>query len=284
MVLNELNILFENIQTFRGMLNEGVSANIFLEAIENNKYLYIYYASPDTAMKGYRIIKPFVLGTLSDGSLAVRAWQESGSSDSFGDPNRRIDHEYQNHTNRETNKTSSKPAWRLFKLEYITSALPTGKHFSVAPEDIPNKYNADDKQMTGGIMASVNVGNGNDIEDTETDNGSEITKIEPIKPVQGAEEPLDMIRKEATPNDIKDFFNVVTKVKHKPARNFIVVSDKKGVSLRNANDTRVPKESIIGNLNDLYLKLNVPKVINNKTFRNDIHNKAVKYFDSLKSK
>jgi hypothetical protein len=289
MFLNELKIFFENIHTFRGILNESVSANIFVDAIENNKYLYIYYASPDTTLKGYRIIKPFVIGKTKDGNTVVRAWQESGSSDSFSGlkNRRRNNHEYQNHTDPKTKRTTEKPAWRLFRLDYITSALPTGKHFSVAPEDIPDEYNAADKQMTGGIIASVRVGGVTNNPETQTPNGSNIDKIEPVVTTPEtqtalAQEPLEIHKPTSNPNDIKDFYNAVTKVKHKPARNFIVVNDKNGVSLRNANDTRVPKESIIGNLADLYAELNAPKVINDKSFRDNIHKKAVNYFDSLK--
>jgi hypothetical protein len=288
MFLNELKIFFENIHTFRGILNESVSANIFIDAIENNKYLYIYYASPDTTLKGYRIIKPFVIGKTRNGDLVVRAWQESGSSDSFSGlgKRRRNNHEFQNHTDTKTNKSGEKPAWRLFRLDYITSALPTGKHFSVAPEDIPDVYNPNDKQMMGGVMASVKIGGVTNAPETETPNGSNIDKVKPATTAATitpeTQEPLDMQKPTSNPNDIKDFYNAVTKVKHKPARNYIVVNDKNGVSLRNANDTRVPKESIIGNLADLYAKLNAPKVINDKSFRDNMHNKAVTYFDSLK--
>ena len=132
MFLNEAKVFFENVKNFRKMpLNEAVDSNVFVDAIQNNKFLYIEYQSPKTKQTGYRTIKPFIVGTDNNGTWLLRAWQETGVSDSFSGlgKRRRYNHEY--HVAK-TGTRTIKPGWRLFKLEYIKSAMPTGKIFSIS--------------------------------------------------------------------------------------------------------------------------------------------------------
>ena len=154
-MLTEIKILFNNIGHFRQLLKESVGDSVIVNAINDHKYLYIYYAGDNTVLKGYRTIKPFVLGTSTAGNKVLRAWQEAGSSDSYAGltGRKREDHEYQF-----DQKGNMKPGWRLFRVDGITSALPTGKKFSTATNKLPPLYNPNDKQMTS-IVAAVQIEN-----------------------------------------------------------------------------------------------------------------------------
>ena len=118
-MITELKILFENIRHFRQLLTEGVSDKTIVDAINNHEFLYIYYQGETTKETGYRTIRPFVLGTNTSGNLALRAWQDKGRSDSLRPDAPRIKrkgHEYD-----VDHDGVTKPAWRLFLVDNITS-------------------------------------------------------------------------------------------------------------------------------------------------------------------
>jgi hypothetical protein len=151
-MISEAKILFENIKHFRQLLTEGVNDKVIVDAINQHKFLYIYYKGETTIETGYRTIRPFVLGVNTGGNLAVRAWQDKGRSDSLraDSPRNRLHHEHEVDTD-----GVIKPGWRLFLVDHITSAIPTGKRFIDAQGnvEIPTGYKENDKDMTGGIIA-----------------------------------------------------------------------------------------------------------------------------------
>ena len=73
MILNEIKIFFSNIKNLRHLLNEGVGENDIVDAIQKHEYIYIYYAGDNTIERGYRTIRPFVLGTSTAGNKVLRA-------------------------------------------------------------------------------------------------------------------------------------------------------------------------------------------------------------------
>ena len=83
-MLVEAKIIFDKIKGLRHLLNEGVGEKDITDAIDNREYLYIYYNGDDNVEKGYRTIKPMVLGKTGAGHLVLRAWQDKGRSQSLG--------------------------------------------------------------------------------------------------------------------------------------------------------------------------------------------------------
>jgi hypothetical protein len=112
--------------------------------------VHIYYAGDNTIMKGYRTIKPYVLGTSKSKEsqqspyLLLRAWETAGNSDS-----RKIYYDQ---------KGKGQYGWRLFRVDKITSFLPTGELFSTEEGKFPDPdaYNPNDSQM-GSIIAAVEI-------------------------------------------------------------------------------------------------------------------------------
>jgi hypothetical protein len=308
MPINEAEVFFENVNNFRKItLNEaevaGVDSNIFVDAIENNKILYIYYNAPNLKLRGFRTIKPFVLGKTKSGNLVVRAWQETGTSNSFVGigGRRRYKHEY--HAAK-TGTRTIKPGWRLFSLQYITSAIPTGERFSVNEKNVDDLYNPNDKQMKGGIIASIATQMGRPEQNPVIDSSSEFdTQTPKWKQFFKATEK----KRDATPEEIKQWYNVAKNYKSKsPDKYMLVYTDYGQMVLKDVSDTNIPKESIVGNINDLYNNLMgntgtmAPKpttptlpttqVVNkqqeftkNNSFTDKIHNEAIGHFDSIKN-
>jgi len=285
-MLNEIKELYRNIVHFRQILKEGVGDTTITNAINDAKYLYIYYAGDDTTLKGYRTIRPFVLGTSTAGNKVLRAWQENGSSDSYAGltGRKRQDHEY--HFD---NKGSMKPGWRLFKVDSITSALPTGKRFSTDPNKIPPLYNPNDKQMTT-IIASIKVGQ----QATQTNGLGSIQEPDVIK------QPIDTSffdsqgnkfqqffkagnkTREATADEIENLYGLNKQMRKKSARNLLVVNNEKGdLVLKDiADKDKLPPDSVLGNLNDLYYKLVMKKKPENDTFFNSTKDNTFKELDN----
>lgn len=133
------NDVVQNVKKMR--LNEWVSRDNVVDAINNKDVVFIYYAGDDTVNKGYRTIEPFVLGRSKAGNLVLRAWQQAGATDRGNNP---------------TRKNDEIPGWRLFRLDGITSMVKTLRKFETDPTYLASKrpkYNPQDSQMSEIIVA-----------------------------------------------------------------------------------------------------------------------------------
>lgn len=289
-MLNEIKSFFNNIKHFRQILKEGVGDSVFENAINDHKYLYIYYAGDDTTLKGYRTIKPFVLGTSTAGNKVLRAWQENGSSDSYAGltGRKREDHEYQF-----DKKGTMKPGWRLFRVDGISSALPTGKKFSVEPDKIPALYNPQDKQIPS-IIAAVQIGSEKEL---QTKGFDSIEKPDVTKQkVDGSffdnqtnkfKQFFNAAKKtrEASTDEIKALYDIAIRVRKKSPQNLLVVANERGdMVLKDVKDPNVPEDSIVGNLKDLYQKLVVSKMPKDDSFLEKGSEIAIRNADEEKKK
>jgi len=228
----------------RGFLNENANTSTFVEAINNRKYLYIYYSGDDTIMTGYRIIKPYVIGATGAGNTVLRAWETEGNSDSFYglSRTRRKDHEYFYSDGKEV------PGWRLFRVDKITSVYPTGRSFRNEP--LPRLYNPNDKQMVGGIIASVEKTQKRvDVKDKSKLDDPSVVKY------KGGKD------REVTKKDIEELYDLVRKVKKRRPSDYVVYYDENDDLnvVTEKTKHRVPEENIVGNLRELYLSMVQPK-------------------------
>ena len=226
---NESIKIFENIRTLRQLLNEGISESSLHKAMDETKYLYIYYAGDYTILKGYRTIIPMETTekTVKNGETKqyLSAWQIAGSSDSKK--------KYIN------TKGKSEFGWRLFKIDKIVSLLPTGR--TVKKDGLPPSLNPEDFNPYSGT-------NGRTLH---------VIDIEGIKTGATAQ-----IQQEPTPEQIKNLYDIVVRYRKEAVNKFIVVQDKSGdlVVKPISQLNKIPPESIKGNLLDLYQKLVLPTI------------------------
>ena len=277
-MLNEAKIFFENLTHFRQLLNEGVGDNTIVDAIDKHKIVYIYYAGDDTVMKGYRTIKPMVLGKTiaKDGDyLLLRAWQEAGSTDS----NKKYS----------DSKGRMKPGWRLFRADKITSFLPTGKYFSTDEDKMPDGYNPNDSQMTD-IRTAVQINTGKPQTQTTGMDSAEKPDVSKQKLPQvpsafdGQKEKFQYFSKvgkrqrEATADEIEHLWAIAKKIKKKSPEKLLVVSDENGDMVIKDDNIRdkLPPESIVGNLKDLYLKYVRPNEKADMSFFKKVENETMR--------
>lgn len=261
-MLNELKIFFNNIKNFRHLITEGVSDNDIVDAIQNHEYIYIYYAGDDTIERGYRTIRPFVLGTSTTGNKVLRAWQDRGKSDSLraDSPRKRQNHEYT-----VDNDGKSKPGWRLFLVDKITSSYPTGKKF--VDKDgkvlIPPLYNPDDKQMTS-IVAAVTPKTSEKIQTKGLDSIEEPDKVAQKVSAFDAQTSkwkrfydASKSKREANARDVQKLYDIAKRVMKKSPNNYVVAINNKNeyelVDIRNRD--KIPPEALVGNLTNLYDKI-----------------------------
>lgn len=263
-MLSETNILLKNIKSFR-LLNEDVDNNRIVDAINNREYVYIYYTGDESNASGYRTIRPFVLGTTSDGNTVLRGWQDKGNSDSFlgrGKRNRRrSNHEYWNDHDGKT-----VPGWRLFRVDRISSLYPTGKKFVDSNNRVlvPPKYRegADD-QMSGGIIAYVGL-------TSPTVTTSNIDNLEKPNVVKRKSSDFDAqaskwkdfftknkYGRNIDAKDIQKLYDIVKKVHKKSPSNYVVfINDKNELDLKYFRDKEsIPDELQLGRLTTLYDRL-----------------------------
>jgi hypothetical protein len=254
--ISESKILFENIRHFRQLLTEGVSDKTIVDAINNHEFLYIYYHGETTKETGYRTIRPFVLGTNTSGNLALRAWQDKGRSDSLRPDAPRIKrkgHEYDVDSDGVT-----KPAWRLFLVDNITSIVPIHKKFEDEKGNvqIPPGYKENDADMTGGIVASVTGGK---------------QPMKNILPTVKSKTPRWEKYKNATKNnrqinkkDVTGLVDIAKKVYKKPITDFFVAIDNR--NNYNLQDVRTkanfPQNAYVDDLINLYNRLVMKTPVN----------------------
>jgi hypothetical protein len=280
-MLSEAKIFFEGITHFRQLLNEAVGESAIVDAINKHKIVYIYYAGDETIMKGYRTIKPMVLGQSKSkkaadegGYMLLRAWQEAGSTDSnkkYADAKGRY-----------------KSGWRLFRVDKITSFLPTGKLFSTDEGKMPEGYNPDDSQMTG-IRAAVQVNTGTaqtNVQNTDSIDKPDITTQKlPNEPsaFNGQKEKFQYFstagkkQRETTADEIEHLWAIANTIKKKSREKLMVVTDEHGdmVLKDEAQRSKYPPESIVGNLKDLYLKYVKPNEKVDNSFFKNVENKTI---------
>lgn len=277
-MLSEAKIFLENLTHFRQLLNEGVGEGTIVDAINKHKIVYIYYAGDDTVMKGYRTIKPMVLGhTKSKKSetegdyMLLRAWEVAGNSDSqkkYADQKGRYQY-----------------GWRLFRADKITSFLPTGRFFSTDVKKFPDieSYNPNDSQMQN-IVAAVQIDSGKP--QTNLVGATTAQKIpEPPSAFDGQKQKFQYFSKmgkkqrDITADEVKHLWDWAEANRTRTSREkLLVVVDEHGdMVLKNADQKgEIPQESIVGNLKDLYIKLVKPNEKADTDFLNTAKNNAMK--------
>ena len=258
--MSEAKIFLESLTHFRQLMNESVGEGSVVDAINKHKIVHIYYAGDETVMKGYRTIKPMVLGHSKSkkaaeegGYMLLRAWQEAGNSDSqkkYADQKGRYKH-----------------GWRLFRVDRITSFLPTGRFFSTDVKKFPDieSYNPQDSQMTG-IVASVQIDSGKP--QINVVGKTTAQKVpQPDSAFDGQKEKFQYFSKmgkkqrEITADEVKELWDWAnTKRSPTPRNKLLVVVDQHGdMVLKSADQkSQIPPDSIVGNLRDLYIKLVKP--------------------------
>lgn len=257
-MLNEVKTLFENIKHFRKLLlKEEVGENAIVDAINKRKIIYIYYVGDKNNKRGYRTIRPMVYGITKAGNGVVRAWQEAGASDSAKIGNRYPDA-----------KGRMKPGWRLFRVDAMTSFLPTGKFFSNDPKKIPPDYNSNDKQIYQ-ILAAVEPQNKGQVDVSGLDVIDEPSTVKAQIPAPPKSVFNDQVKRfkyfsdaarktrEATKEEIENLYQIAKKIRKKSPSQMLVVQDENGdmVIKDKAIEDKLPPESIVGNLDNLYKKM-----------------------------
>jgi len=272
-MLQEAKIFLESLTHFRQLLNEGVGEGAIVDAINKHKIVHIYYAGDETIMKGYRTIKPMVLGQTinkdavekGENYMLLRAWQEAGNTDSG-----KIYYDQ---------KGRGKHGWRLFRVDKITSFLPTGRVFSTDRKKFPDiaSYNPDDSQMTN-IRAAVQIDSGKP--QTNISGNTVANKIpEPDSAFTGQKEKFQYFSKmgkkqrDVTADEVKELWDWAnSKRRNIPKEKLLVVADEHGdMILKHADQkTEIPPDAIVGNLRDLYVKLVQPsqQQTNSNFFKN----------------
>lgn len=264
-MMTEAKIIFDNIKSLRHLLTEAVGENVIKDAIDNHEYVYLYYNGDDNVEKGYRTVRPMVLGKTGKGHMVLRAWQDKGRSQSLGahakrpprPPAPKDDHERWTDTD-----GSTKPGWRLFRVDKISKIYPTGDKFE--DEDgkalIPPKYREDgDDQMGGGRIAWVStqqmkIGFAKaDAMDKPTviakpDTG--VPEVKRWKPFYNA----NPARRPMTPETIQKLYDIAMNVrKEKIGDLFVAIDDKNKFHFRpESSRDRFPQNAIVGNLKQLY--------------------------------
>lgn len=283
-MINELKTFFNNLKTVRKLINENVGDTDVIDAINNREYIYIYYGGDDSNKKGYRTIRPFVLGThKSSGNKVLRAWQDRGRSHDFDNKPTRpdsLEHDYW------IDNEGIKPGWRLFRLDKIEKVYPTGRRFLKKNGEvmIPPKYNENDTDMSS-VVVSISpkttdrVVKTSDDEDKTKMIGHKVDKSDFDKQSSKFKQFYDVgsRKRDATSRDVENLYNIVKNVwKKSPNNYFIAIDDKDNFQLINIrNKDKFPEDAIVGDLTTMYSTMVEPKKgikSDEKKFFNDIRN------------
>lgn len=249
---NESNILFDNIRKFRGdiLLTEGVNDKIIEDAINNHQYLYIYYAGDESSERGYRTIRPYVLGTNKNGTV-LRAWQDNRNSDTFKNrPTRSDDHRHDWWV--DDHFGGIKPGWRFFRVDRISKAYPTGEKFNDKDGRviIPSDYHEGGDNDMMSVIAYV----------SSKSEPEAVPREIPTQPQKGGKwagfmkADASRYKKTTPPNVINGLYYKAKDVYHQSPNSYFVAVDDTGnfrlIHVR--NKTVFPKNAIIGDLTTLY--------------------------------
>ena len=112
------------------LLNEGVSTEDVMDAIENHNYVKIKYDDEQEGdegnPRGVRLIQPVAVGTTKKGNTVVRAFQTS-----------------------QGNSRRGAPKWKFFLLDRIVSWAPQEERFNLPPDSAYGEYNRNgDRSMS----------------------------------------------------------------------------------------------------------------------------------------
>lgn len=254
----EHKTIINNIKIFRKnrLICEGIGEGDIRKYMENHQFVYIFYAGDGHNPRGWRTIRPYVLGTTQANNLAIRAWQDRGRSADYMNRPTRQDSEYHDYWI-DSLDNKEKPGWRLFRLDKIEQIYPTGQRFvdNKGNVIIPPKYNkAGDKGMTS-IIFQVSTNKEPEIDvnlDPESTNLQIIQKKG--KRDWGVFQNANANRRKITPQEISNFKNIANKIIRKKAGDLMIVINNKNdfelVELKNIN--KVPQDAIVGNLARLY--------------------------------
>lgn len=248
-MLTEVKRLFENIKKFRQILTESVSQNDIEKYIHKHEWVYIYYGGDGKNKRGYRTIRPYVLGTTKkSGNLVVRAWQDRGKSADFMNRPTRPDSEKHDYWHDDGGEV---PGWRMFRLDKIEQLIPIGKKFhnSDGSVMIPPDY------REGGDSA-INI-----IAYVSTKREPDIEPERPIEPQQRQTfnkwdefSRGNVKNRKIEADDVKSLRQKVRDVyKEKIGNFFIVINNNNEFDVVRSKDIhRVPKNAIVGTLPNLY--------------------------------
>jgi hypothetical protein len=286
-MLNETEILFNNISNFRQLLTEDAADNRIVDAINNYKYLYIYYAGDNTIETGWRTIRPFRLGLLksnttgkngkpienNNGQLVLRAWQDYGAGGAGSDayynprPGKERAHDIQTDTD-----GREKPGWRLFLVHNITQVLPTGKRFVDANGKvmIPPKYKETDKFIPSAV-AKISISQPKMVQTKGMDslNKPDVVAHKVDKSVfepQAAKFKdfynVTKKNKNITKDNVRGLYDMIRIQKKKSPNNYLVAIDKNGdfQAIPVSQKDKIPQDVIVGNLMTLYDSMVRPPV------------------------
>lgn len=263
-MINEAKIIFDKIKGLRYLLKEGVGDTDIIDAIQNHEYIYIYYDGDDNVEKGYRTVRPYVLGTTGKGNAVLRAWQDKGRSQSLG-PNAKRP-KRQNHEYWTDDDGKQKPGWRLFRLDKISKIFPIGKKFEDSDGNvlIPPKYKeGSDMQMKGGITAYVSTKTPKRV----VTNVGDIDKPKVIGKAPSAFDKqtgrwknffnANKGKRDINATDVQKLYDIARNVYKKSPRDFfIAIDNKNNYTLKPLKiKDRFPQDAIVGDLAQLYDQL-----------------------------
>ena len=258
----EKKILFENIKIFRHMINEVAGGDsAILDAIQNHEWIHLYYAGDENTAKGYRTIRPYVLGTNKSGNKVLRAWQDNKKNSwHFNNRPTRDDSKYHDYW---TDHEGDKPGWRMFRVDKISSILPIGRKFvdSNGNVMIPSGYHEGGDDGMTSIIAYVSTKTEPDYEykydkDAVVGEPEQTSGINWNSIARG-----DKNRRQITKRDVETLNRLVTKFHKRSKGNYVVViDDKNQFQLLTQNQLNsaakkgvtIPDNAIVGRLSYLY--------------------------------
>ena len=258
-MLNEVKILFNNIKNFRHLITEAVSDNDIIKYIQNHEYVYINYAGDGEHKKGYRTIRPYVLGTTKNGNKVLRAWQDNKkNSYSFDNRPTRDDSENHDYWNDENGFV---PGWRMFSLDKITSIYPTGKRFNKSDGTvmIPTGYHEGGDDNMSSIIAYVSTKTEPDFEPNDVIPTTDEKKTKWTNFTRG-----NKSNRKITASDVVKLRDIASRIFKKSRGSFLVaINNNNDFELIDVRDRqKVPDSAIVGNLPNLYdtlVKQNQPE-------------------------
>jgi predicted DNA-binding transcriptional regulator YafY len=119
--------------SLKNLLIEQAYFGDLVDAVKKRKILIISYDGDEDGGKGLRRIEPVCIGVSKANNRVLRAWDIEGAS----------------HTDK--TKEQPLPGWRLFRLDKILSAKPTGEVYN---EPRPNyNFNGDDSMVSVTVNA-----------------------------------------------------------------------------------------------------------------------------------
>ena len=266
-MLSEAKILFNNIKVFRNLLTENANDSDIAKYIQNHEYIYIYYAGDGENKKGYRTIRPYVLGTSKAGNKVIRAWQDTKkNSVHFDKRATRNDSQFHDYW---TDEEGVKPGWRMFRLDRIEAVYPTGKKFHDINGlvTIPAGYNeGGDKDMTSvdtyvstKTQPDVQYHHGEDLYGNKYDldfRGDVLSNTEQNKRKWDSIRRGNKNKRKITANDVTKLRDIASRIYKKSRGSFLVVIDDKNnfqiIDVRDKDKKNIPDTAIVGTLTNLY--------------------------------